>query len=107
VPGGGARFIPVGYAARETAIEEDEVDLVIANFSIDDADPGRAPFAGPYYVAHRDVLVRAGAKISTLRDPRDKKICVTSGLTREVTARGRWLPSPGPFRRGGSRRCSS
>jgi ABC-type amino acid transport substrate-binding protein len=89
VPEGGVRFVPVGYAAREAAVEEGKVDLVIANFSIDDADPGRVTFAGPYYVAHRDVLVRAGAKISTLRDLRGKTICVTSGLTTAAMIRDR------------------
>ncbi|WP_371784168.1 bifunctional serine/threonine-protein kinase/glutamate ABC transporter substrate-binding protein [Streptosporangium subroseum] len=89
VPEGGVRFVPVGYAAREEAVEEGKVDLVIANFSIDAADPGRVAFAGPYYVAHRDVLVRAGTKISTLRDLRGKKICVTSGLTTAAMIRDR------------------
>ncbi|GAA3417986.1 hypothetical protein GCM10018952_51960 [Streptosporangium vulgare] len=54
VPERGLRFVPVGLGGRERAVEKGRADLVIANFSIDGADPGRVAFAGPYYVAHRD-----------------------------------------------------
>ncbi|MEV8632207.1 bifunctional serine/threonine-protein kinase/glutamate ABC transporter substrate-binding protein [Streptosporangium sp. NPDC051023] len=89
VPEGGVTFVPVGYADRETAVEEGTVDLVIANFSIDTADRGRVAFAGPYYLAHRDVLVRASAGISKLRDLRGRTICLTAGQTTAVMIRDR------------------
>ncbi|MFF5208088.1 serine/threonine-protein kinase [Streptosporangium sp. NPDC000396] len=79
VPKGGLKLVPVGLSTREEAVQRGKVDLVIANFSIDNADRGRVAFAGPYYVAHRDVLVRAGAKISKLEDLRGKTICIAPG----------------------------
>ncbi|MFF3441084.1 serine/threonine-protein kinase [Streptosporangium sp. NPDC002721] len=81
VPGDGLRFVPVGHTVREEAVERGKVDLVIANFSIDGADRDRVAFAGPYYIAHRDVLVRASAKIDTLKDLRGRRICLSPGQT--------------------------
>ncbi|WP_436761909.1 serine/threonine-protein kinase [Streptosporangium sp. V21-05] len=81
VPDGGLRFVPVGFGERERDVEKGRVDLVIANFSIDGADRGRVAFAGPYYIAHRDVLARASARIDTLKDLRGKRICLSPGQT--------------------------
>ncbi|MEV7013494.1 bifunctional serine/threonine-protein kinase/glutamate ABC transporter substrate-binding protein [Streptosporangium sp. NPDC051022] len=89
VPEGGVRFVPVRLGDRETAVERGEVDLVIANFSIDDASRERVAFAGPYYVAHRDVLVRQGARISKLRHLNGRTVCVSPGLTTAAMIRDR------------------
>ncbi|WP_344918393.1 bifunctional serine/threonine-protein kinase/glutamate ABC transporter substrate-binding protein [Streptosporangium oxazolinicum] len=89
VPEGGLRFVPVGYDEREEAVEKGRVDLVIANFSIDTADRRRVAFAGPYYLAHRDVLVRTGAKIDKLKELRGRRICVPSGQTTGTMIRDR------------------
>lgn len=89
VPDGGLRFVPVGYDGREEAVERGRVDLVIANFSIDAADRRRVAFAGPYYLAHRDVLVRAGSKIDKLKELRGRRICVPSGQSTGTMIRDR------------------
>ncbi|GAA3010030.1 serine/threonine-protein kinase [Streptosporangium longisporum] len=81
VPDGGLRLVRLGSMPREDAIEKGRVDLVISNFSIENADPGRVAFAGPYYVAHRDVLVRASSKIDKLGELRGRRICLTRGQT--------------------------
>ncbi|MFF0310430.1 serine/threonine-protein kinase [Streptosporangium sp. NPDC004379] len=79
VPAKGVRFVRVGYAEREAKVQRGEVDIVVANLSIDTADRSRAAFAGPYYVAHRDVLVRAGMKISKPSDLGGRTMCVVFG----------------------------
>ncbi|MGJ6966879.1 bifunctional serine/threonine-protein kinase/glutamate ABC transporter substrate-binding protein [Streptosporangium sp. G11] len=89
VPEGGLRFVPVGYDDREEAVEKGRVDLVIANFSIDGADRRRVAFAGPYYLAHRDVLVRTGAGIDELKDLRGRRICVPLGQSTGAMIRDR------------------
>lgn len=81
VPDGGLEFMPVGLGNRERDVERGRIDLVVANFSIDGADRGRVAFAGPYYVAHRDVLARASARIDALKDLRGKRICLSPGQT--------------------------
>ncbi|MET8051386.1 serine/threonine-protein kinase [Streptosporangium sp. NPDC005286] len=98
VRAGGLEFVPVGYAAREEAVEKGKVDLVISNLSIDDADRSRVAFAGPYYVAHRDVLVLADAKIDKLKDLQGKRICLSPGQTTGTMIRGRgvgFVPTKG------------
>ncbi|MGS2641968.1 protein kinase domain-containing protein [Streptosporangium sp. G12] len=89
VPGGGLEFLPVGFGDRERDVERGRVDLVIANFSIDGADRGRVAFAGPYYIAHRDVLARASERIDTLKDLRGKRICLSPGQTTGTMIRER------------------
>ncbi|MEV3983799.1 transporter substrate-binding domain-containing protein [Nonomuraea sp. NPDC049758] len=65
-------FTRVGRNDRAAALAEGRVDLVVATYSVDKSE---TRFAGPYYVAHRDVLVRAGTGIDSLDDLKGKKIC--------------------------------
>ncbi|GGK63741.1 hypothetical protein Ppa06_19690 [Planomonospora parontospora subsp. parontospora] len=80
VPAGRVVFKDVGVN-REAAVESGEVDLVVANLSIDPRTRRRVAFAGPYYLARRDVLVRAGSGISSLEDLRGRRLCVPHGST--------------------------
>ncbi|MEV4369065.1 serine/threonine-protein kinase [Nonomuraea sp. NPDC049637] len=66
------RFARVGRNDRAAALADGRVDLVVATYSVDKSE---TRFAGPYYVAHRDVLVRAGTGIDSLDDLKGKKIC--------------------------------
>lgn len=68
-------FVAVSPATRVRALAEGSVDLVVATYSIVD-DPEVA-FAGPYYLAHRDVLVHRGP-IDSLGDLKGKKICAVN-----------------------------
>ena len=45
-------------ANREAFIAGDRVDIVIATYTINDARKEQVDFAGPYYVAGQDLLVR-------------------------------------------------
>lgn len=45
---------------REEVIENDNVDLVIATYTINDARKQRVSFAGPYYMAGQDLLFKKG-----------------------------------------------
>ncbi|MGC5011797.1 serine/threonine-protein kinase [Streptosporangium sp. DT93] len=90
VPSGGLRFVDVGLG-RQEAIERGKVDLVISGFSIGSADRERIAFAGPYYVAHRDVLVRASSRIDRLGDLRGKRLCLPQGQTTGQLIRDRGI----------------
>jgi glutamate transport system substrate-binding protein len=46
-------------AVREELLERDEVDLVVATYTINDERKERIDFAGPYYVAGQHIMVRA------------------------------------------------
>lgn len=65
-------FVRVGRDDRASALAEGRVDLVVATYSIDRSE---TQFAGPYYLAHQDILVRAGDDIDELGDLKGKRIC--------------------------------
>lgn len=65
-------FVRVGRDDRASSLSDGRVDLVIATYSIDKSE---TRFAGPYYVAHQDILVRAGGGVESLDDLEGKKIC--------------------------------
>ena len=46
-------------AQRETAIQGGQVGLIFATYSITDARKEKVSFAGPYFVAGQDLLIKA------------------------------------------------
>jgi ABC-type amino acid transport substrate-binding protein len=64
-------FVAVSRADRAGALAEGKVDLVVATYSVNDDD---VEFAGPYYLAHQDLLVRPGS-IDSIEDLEGKKFC--------------------------------
>ncbi|GGS66862.1 hypothetical protein GCM10010156_27170 [Planobispora rosea] len=79
VPKGGLKFVPVGHTDRVSALERGRVDLVISTFTITDGRAAQVSFAGPYYLAHRDILVRASSKITKVGHLRGRVVCVPDG----------------------------
>jgi serine/threonine protein kinase/ABC-type amino acid transport substrate-binding protein len=65
-------LVKVSRGDRADALAEGSVDLVVATYSVDKSE---TQFAGPYYVAHHDVLVRAGSGIESVDDLEGKKLC--------------------------------
>ncbi|MFC6080746.1 bifunctional serine/threonine-protein kinase/glutamate ABC transporter substrate-binding protein [Sphaerisporangium aureirubrum] len=72
VPANGVTFRASSRDERIGLLDSGKADLVIATYSIND-DP--VTFAGPYYTAHVDVLVRAGDPITRLADLSGRKMC--------------------------------
>ncbi|MFD4429923.1 glutamate ABC transporter substrate-binding protein [Nocardia sp. NPDC058497] len=69
-------------AQRETLLENGQVDLVVATYSITDKRKEKVDFAGPYYVAGQDLLVRADNTDITGPDSlAGKKVCSVKGST--------------------------
>ncbi|MGW4797042.1 protein kinase domain-containing protein [Nonomuraea sp. NPDC004297] len=71
----GARQTELIWVAREErddALADGRVDLVVATYSIDKSE---TRFAGPYYLAHQDLLVRAGSGIEKIADLKGRRIC--------------------------------
>ncbi|MFB4304679.1 glutamate ABC transporter substrate-binding protein [Actinomadura sp. GTD37] len=67
-------------SVREEALAKGTVDLIVATYSITAKRKTAVTFGGPYYVAHQDTFVRAGAgSIKDVRDLKDKRICEVSG----------------------------
>ena len=73
-------FQPVVSGNREQMLETGAVDLVIASYSISEERLKRVDFAGPYFIAGQDTLIRAGDKsITDVDDLKDKITCGAKG----------------------------
>ncbi|MFF1920848.1 glutamate ABC transporter substrate-binding protein [Streptomyces sp. NPDC058221] len=69
-------------ADRETSIERGDVKFIAASYSINDERLQKVDFAGPYLLAHQDILVRADEKsIKSPKDLNNKKLCSVAGST--------------------------
>lgn len=69
-------------ADRETAISRGDVKFIVASYSINDERQKKVDFAGPYLLAHQDILVRADEdKIKKPEDLNNKKLCSVAGST--------------------------
>ncbi|MGP4028006.1 transporter substrate-binding domain-containing protein [Actinomadura sp. 3N407] len=74
-------FSPVSSKMREEAILSGQVDLVVGSYSVTPERKTKVGFAGPYYVAHQDILVREAnpASIRNLHDLAGKRLCTVPG----------------------------
>ncbi|RYB94759.1 glutamate ABC transporter substrate-binding protein [Nocardioides oleivorans] len=66
---------------REPFLQEGEVDLVIASYSITDERRAVVGQAGPYYVTGQQLLVAADSDIDSLEDVKGKEVCSVTGST--------------------------
>ncbi|MET8803256.1 glutamate ABC transporter substrate-binding protein [Streptomyces sp. NPDC004546] len=69
-------------ADRETMLQRGDVDFIAATYSITPERQQKVDFAGPYLLAHQDVLIRADD--SSIKSPSDlnkKKLCSVTGST--------------------------
>ncbi|KQU66332.1 glutamate-binding protein [Phycicoccus sp. Root563] len=76
------QWVQAPSAQRETLISTGQVDMVVATYSITDARKEKISFAGPYFVAGQDLLVRADDSSITGPDSlTGKKLCSVTGST--------------------------
>ena len=69
-------------AAREQLLTSGQVDLVFSTYSITDARKQVVDFAGPYFVAHQDLLVRRNeTEITGPETLNGKDLCSVPGTT--------------------------
>jgi glutamate transport system substrate-binding protein len=82
VPESGIEWKTTVSANREPFIQQGTVDLVIATYTINDERKQKVNFAGPYFIAGQDLLVKADNSAITGPDTLDgKKVCSVSGST--------------------------
>jgi glutamate transport system substrate-binding protein len=82
VDAGDIQFVQAPSAQRETLISTGQVDMVVATYSITDARKEKVSFAGPYFIAGQDLLVRADDSSITGPDTlKGKKLCSVTGST--------------------------
>jgi glutamate transport system substrate-binding protein len=72
-------------AVREEVIERGDVNMVVATYTINDKRKERVSFAGPYYIAGQQLMVKSdNDKITgpdSLKSNPDSKVCSVTGST--------------------------
>jgi glutamate transport system substrate-binding protein len=69
-------------AQRETLIQNGQVDMVVATYSITDQRKKKVDFAGPYYIAGQSLLVRAdNIAVTGPQTMGGKTLCTVRGST--------------------------
>jgi glutamate transport system substrate-binding protein len=75
-------WVQAPSAQRETLIKSGQVDFIVATYSITDKRKNEVSFAGPYFIAGQDLLVRADDTSITGPDSlTGKKLCSVTGST--------------------------
>lgn len=75
---GKIEFQETDLANREAAISEGRVDIVVVTYPITDARKQQVDFAGPYFIAGQDLMVKtADTSIKGFPDLNGKKVCLT------------------------------
>jgi glutamate transport system substrate-binding protein len=75
-------WVQAPSAQRETLLSTGQVDMVVATYSITDARKEKVSFAGPYFIAGQDLLVRADdTSITGPETLKGKKLCSVTGST--------------------------
>jgi glutamate transport system substrate-binding protein len=75
-------FVEAVSKNREPFIQDGKVDLVISTYTINDTRKQIVDFAGPYYVAGQDILVKSDdTSIKGVEDLNGKQVCSVTGST--------------------------
>lgn len=73
---------------REAMLQNGDVDMILASYSITDERKKAVSFAGPYFVAGQDLLVRKDDE--SIKGPEDlngKRLCSVTGSTSAATVK--------------------
>jgi len=83
IPSDKIEFVETVSANREPFLQQKRVDLVVATYTINDKRKQVVDFAGPYYVAGQDIMVKKGNpdKITGPDALGTKKVCSVAGST--------------------------
>lgn len=74
-------FVETKSADRENALARGDVKFIAATYSINPERAKLVDFAGPYLLAHQDLLVKADSDISKGTDLNGKTLCSVTGST--------------------------
>ncbi|NUK01041.1 glutamate ABC transporter substrate-binding protein [Streptomyces lunaelactis] len=80
-------------ADRETALARGDVDFIAATYSINDERKQKVDFAGPYLLAHQDLLIRSDDNVAKGEDLNGKKLCSVTGSTSAQNVKKDFAPN--------------
>ncbi len=81
VPASGITFRQTKSSEREDSIANGTVDYIVATYSITDSRKEKVNFAGPYFVAHQDLLVKSDSDITGPDAMSGRILCSVAGST--------------------------
>ncbi|MGQ0745061.1 MAG: glutamate ABC transporter substrate-binding protein [Acidimicrobiales bacterium] len=87
---GKIEFVETVTKNREPFIETGKVDMAVATYTITDARKEIVDFAGPYFAAQQDIMVKADdTAVTKVDDLNGKTVCTVSGSTSEKNLRAK------------------
>ncbi|QCU77694.1 glutamate ABC transporter substrate-binding protein [Citricoccus sp. SGAir0253] len=101
-------WVQTPSANRENALEGGEVDMIFATYSITDERKQRVDFAGPYFVAGQDLLVRQ--EENGIKGPEDldgKNLCSVTGSTSAQKIKDEYAQGVNLVEQGGYAECTT
>ncbi|RSS70751.1 glutamate ABC transporter substrate-binding protein [Streptomyces sp. WAC06614] len=99
-------FKQVYSSDRELMIQFNEVKFVVASYSINDKRKAKVDFAGPYFVAHQDLLIRSNEnEITKAEDLNKKRLCSVTGSTSAENVKAKVAPKAELQELGGYSEC--
>jgi glutamate transport system substrate-binding protein len=84
IPASKIQYIETPSAVREEVLQQGKADIVVATYTINDKRKEKIDFAGPYYVAGQQIMVRTDDTSITGPDSfkaGSKKVCSVQGST--------------------------
>lgn len=97
IPADAVTFKEAKSAVREELIERGDVDFVVATYTINDKRKQRVSFAGPYYTAGQQIMVKSEDNTITgpdsLKSAPTAKVCSVAGSTPAENIK-KYLASP-------------
>ncbi|EST34297.1 glutamate ABC transporter substrate-binding protein [Streptomyces roseochromogenus] len=75
------QWVETKSADRENALQRGDVKFIAATYSITDKRKAKVDFAGPYLLAHQDLLLKKDSKIAKGTDLNGKNLCSVTGST--------------------------
>ena len=85
-------WVETKSADRENALARGDVKIIAATYSINDERKKKVDFAGPYLLAHQDLLVKKDSKISEATDLNGEKLCSVTGSTSAQNVKDDFAP---------------
>ncbi|MGW6908623.1 glutamate ABC transporter substrate-binding protein [Streptomyces sp. NPDC054940] len=100
-------FVETKTPDRENALKRGDVKFIAATYSINDERKKSVDFAGPYLLAHQDLLVKADSDISEATDLNGQNLCSVTGSTSAQNVKKDFAPKANLQERSGYSECIS
>ena len=98
-------WVETKSADRENALARGDVKFIAATYSITDERKQKVDFAGPYLLAHQDLLVKSDSDITKATDLNGKKLCSVTGSTSAQNVKNDIAPKAQLKQLGGYSEC--